>query len=385
MNLHKADVLDHFVSPKIICGPSASPASADAAVRLREDPGYAELKHRLDAIGFFRPAPGDYAWRIALAAAMAIAGWCCIVLASALWLRAIGVALIGITMIQSAFLAHDAAHGAIAKRAWLVELIGQLYATVIAGYAFSYFRRGHDLHHFHTNEEELDPDCLSDVFSVGAASVRRKVGIGRFFTRHQAVIVPIVLPLWALTLKWDGLTFLARSWRRWWRDLVALAVHVAVWLVIPAHVIGVWAALAAYLTFNGLAGLYLGVVIPVNHIGTAYPPPGHDLTFLEHQLATSRNIRRPTTPIVRTVFAYFFIGLDHQVEHHLFPWAPVCRLADGAAVTRAFCAERGLPYHEASWTRAARDIGSHLARIGRSGDDEAAWQLSCKLVARGDE
>lgn len=385
MNVHKADVLDHFVSPKVLAGPSASEASAAAGARLREDRAYAELKARLDAVGFFRPAPGDYAWRLALALAMTVLGWCGIVLAGALWLRALGVASIGVAMIQSAFLAHDAAHGAITRKGWLVELIGQVHATLIAGYAFSYFRRGHDLHHFHTNEEELDPDCMSDLFSVGAASARRKTGLGRFVTRHQAVLLPLLVPLWALALKWDGLTFLVRGWRRWWRDLVAMAVHVAVWLVLPAHLIGVWTALAAYFACNALAGLYLGVVIPVNHIGTTYLAANHDLTFLEHQLATSRNIRRPTTPIVRAAFSYFFIGLDHQIEHHLFPWAPVCRLARGAAVTRGFCAERGLPYHEAGWTRAARDIGSHLARIGRDDDAEAAWQLSCKLVARGDE
>ncbi len=364
MNRHKTAILDHFVSTKVLAGPSASPASDGARAALRDDPVYAELRGRLDAIGFFAPAPGNYAWRIALNLAITTSGWACLTLAHSAWLYAAGVLAVGVAMLQSTFLAHDAAHGALARRPWLVELLGQLHSTVIAGYAFSYFRRSHDLHHFHTNEEEIDPDCLSDLFSVDARSVHRKTGVGRLFTRHQAVLIPLLFPLWALAMKRDGMIYVALAGRRCRRDAAALVLHALVWLAIPAAYAGPGAALAGYLACNAVAGLYLGLVIPVNHVGTSYLAPGHSLSFLEQQLVTCRNIRSPGPAPVAAVFDFLFIGLNRQIEHHLFPWAPVCRLSRGAAVIREFCRERGLPYNEASYPGAVRHILRHLARIG---------------------
>jgi fatty acid desaturase len=376
VNRQKADVLDHFVSRKVLAGPSSSAASAPAREALRDDPLYRELKSRLEAIGFFTPAPWGYAWRMAVNFAICVGGWVALVLGDALWLQAIGVIAIGISMVQSSFLAHDAAHGALTRKSWLVELVGQLHSTLFAGFSFSYFRRSHDLHHFHTNEQDVDPDCLSNLFSVNEESARRKTGLGRFITRYQGVLIPVLFPMWALAMKWDGLCFLARSWRRCWRDVVALGVHVAIWLVVPALLAGPAVALGGYLVYNGLAGIYLGAVIPVNHVATTYLMPDHEMSFVEHQLATCRDIRPPGPRPVAALFDFMFIGLNRQIEHHLFPWAPVSRLASGARVIREVCREHGLPYRETTYSRAAWELAQHFARIGRQASRHAAWRLS---------
>ena len=376
MNRDKAILLDRFVSPKAFAGPSASPASAAARTRLRDDPAYAELKRRLDATGCLAPAPADYAWRIALILAVAACGWLGLTVARSFWLHAAGALAVGFAMVQASFLAHDAGHGAVTRRAWLIELLGQLHSTLVAGYAFSYFRRSHDLHHFHTNEAGVDPDCVSDLFSVDEHSARGKTGLGRRLTRHQAVLIPLLFPLWALAMKRDGISYVARNLRRCPRDAAALAVHAAVWLVVPALCAGPGAALAGYLAGNAVAGVYLGLVIPVNHIGMTYLPAEHALSFLDQQLATCRNIRSPGPAPIAAVFDFLFIGLNRQIEHHLFPWLPAGRLARGGAVVRAFCRERGLPYHEISYPGAARAILHHLARVGRPAEPEPGWELS---------
>jgi fatty acid desaturase len=76
------------------------------------------------------------------------------------------------------------------------------------------------------------------------------------------------------------------------------------------------------------------------------------------------------------VFDFLFIGLNRQIEHHLFPWAPVCRLSRGAAVIRAFCHEHGLPYNEAGYPEAVRAIAQHLAHVARPVEIDAGWGLS---------
>jgi fatty acid desaturase len=371
MNRDKAAILERFVSTKVLAGPSASPASSAARAALRNDPDYVELRSRLEASGFFAPAPGDYAWRIALNVAIASLGWLGVVAAPSLGLRAICVIAVGVAMVQSSFLAHDAAHGALTRRSWLVELIGQAHSTVIAGYAFGYFRRSHDLHHFHTNEDGIDPDCLSDLFSVHEPSARRKSGLGRLVTRYQVVLMPVLYPLWALAMKWDGLVHALRAPRRHRRDLATLGLHVAVWLVVPAMYAGPATALASYIACNAVAGLYLGAVIPVNHVGMSYLSSGHGLSFLEQQLATCRDIRSPRRRVLAALFDWWFIGLNRQIEHHLFPWAPVCRLPRGAAILREFCRERGLPYHETCYREATRVLFQHMARVARASEVSA--------------
>lgn len=365
MNRRKAEVLDHFVSPRALAGPLASPASQQARAALRDDPAYGELRRRLAAIGFFAPARGDYAWRIAVTAAIAASGWTAAALGRSTGLQIAGAIALGVAMVQSSLLAHDAGHGALARRPWLVELLGQVHATLIAGLAFSYFRRGHDLHHYHTNEKSVDPDCLSELFSVEPHAAGTKTGIGRWITRHQGVAIPLLLPMWALAMKWDGLTYVARNHRQCRRDLAILVVHVAVWLAIPAALSGIVPALCVYLAGNAVAGAYLGAVVPINHVATRYLAPDHTLSFLEHQLATCRNVRVPGPAAVAAVLDFLFIGLNHQIEHHLFPWAPVSRLARGAAVVRSFCREIGLPYHETTYGEAIRTVLHHLWRVGR--------------------
>ena len=296
-------------------------------------------------------------------------------LAGSIWMYAAGALAVGVAMIQGSVLAHDAAHGALSRRSWLVELVGQLHGTLMAGFAFTYFRRSHDLHHAHTNESDLDPDCLSDLFSVEGGSASRKSGLGRFLTRHQAVLIPVLFPLWALAMKCDGLGYIARGWQRCWRDLVAMLLHAGVWLVLPVILTGPF-ALVGYLAANMIAGLYLGAVIPVNHVATTYLTSAHALSFVEHQLATCRNIRSPRSRPLAAVFSFVFLGLDRQIEHHLFPWVPACRLAKGSEIVREVCRAAGLTYNEASYRHAVHELATHFARVGRVAKLDATWRLS---------
>jgi fatty acid desaturase len=280
--------------------------------------------------------------------------------ADALATRVAVSALIGVMAVQASFLVHEAAHGAVSRRPWLVELIGQLGDTVLVGYDFAYFRRSHDLHHFHTNEPATDPDGLSDLFSVNPWSVAQKTGLRRFITRHQGILIPVLYALWAFAMKWDGLTFVVRNRRRLRLDAGMLLVHVAVWLVLPALVMGPGQALSSYLVWNVVAGLYLGVIIPVNHVGMPTVALDDDPDFLTQQVRGSRNLAGP-----RRLYDWIFIGLNRQIEHHLFPFVPGPRLHLGRDAVRRFCAAQGLPYHETRYLPATQAVYRHLFAMGR--------------------
>ena len=48
-------------------------------------------------------------------------------------------------------------------------------------------------------------------------------------------------------------------------------------------------------------------------------------------------------------------GLNHQIEHHLFPSMPSVNLRAARPLVRAYCAEQGLPYTETDPARVAPD------------------------------
>jgi fatty acid desaturase len=58
-------------------------------------------------------------------------------------------------------------------------------------------------------------------------------------------------------------------------------------------------------------------------------------------------------------------GLDHQIEHHLFPRLPPHRLRQIAPEVRAICDAHGVRYHSASWGRILVDAFKHLDTLSR--------------------
>lgn len=359
MNKDKAFLLDAFESPKVLYGPSATPASAEALRRLERDESYRELRARLDAAGFFAPATAHFVVRTAVLAMIFGVAYAGLLFAPAWPLRIACMLALGFVAVQGCFLGHEAAHGAVTRRRGVAATIGHFFGTVIVGYSFGYFQRSHDLHHYHCNEERHDPDTQSELFSVFESSRAKKRGVGKVLTAWQHVAIPLLFPMWALAMKWDGMTYVARNLRRAWVDAVLLVAHVALWFVAPVIVLGPLAAAVNFLGWCVVAGVYLGLIIPVNHVGMPSVAAGVEPSFVQQQIVSSRNL--PSS----VVLDWFFIGLNSQIEHHLFPYVPSIRLRRGRAVTRAFAAERGFAYTDVGIGEAYLDVYRHLAGVAR--------------------
>jgi fatty acid desaturase len=360
MTSRVAYLLDRYESPNILSGPYASAASAEARARLQGDPAYRELRQRLARAGFFAPAHASYAWRmVVLVGAYAAL---CSGLAATPALPARLAACVGLGLVHTwcNFIAHDISHGAVAKRPLVTALLGQLFDTLLTGFSFSYFRRSHTLHHYHCNEDDFDPDTMSALWSVSDHGARAKRGVGRLTTRVQHRVIPLLYVLWAAALKLQGLAYIARNARAARADLALLALHVAGWWWL-GHRVGLAAAALDYAVMTMVVGVYLGVIFPVGHVGAGTVDAAHGAprSFVEHQLATTRNV---TSSPLRDLL---FMGLNSQIEHHLFPWGPSMRLGRARHVVRAFCRERGLPYHEAGHRAAIAAVMRHLRDMAR--------------------
>jgi fatty acid desaturase len=145
----------------------------------------------------------------------------------------------------------------------------------------------------------------------------------------------------ALGMRRSSLLYVARysdkRERAWWIEAACLAVHYTAWLVVPSLI---WGPLVAFLVYSGVwafAGVCLALVFAPAHMGLPIMrTPNHDW---EHQLATTRDLELPR------VISFFFIGLDYQAEHHLFPRIPHPNLPKAARITRAWCQKNGVVHH----------------------------------------
>ena len=77
------------------------------------------------------------------------------------------------------------------------------------------------------------------------------------------------------------------------------------------------------------------------------------------QFETTRRLTMPKW------LSFFFIGLDYQLEHHLFPRIPHQRLPKVAEITRRWSKENGVPYHEISYVDGLIDARRFMAKSWR--------------------
>ena len=99
----------------------------------------------------------------------------------------------------------------------------------------------------------------------------------------------------------------------------------------------------------GIFGFYMGASFAPNHKGMPLIPKDSRLDFLRRQVLTSRNIGGGKWVDV------LMGGLNHQVEHHLFPSMPRPSLRRAKPIVQAYCKEHNIPYKQVSLTAVVRD------------------------------
>lgn len=359
MNKAKADLLDHFQSPRLGFDEPDGGPRGHAPAELAGDERYQRLRRRLKEAGFFAPDPWNYAIRGGLSLLFTLGSFAVLLTQPSWPARIACFVLAGFGLVQGTFVSHEAKHGSVFRRPALNEAVGQLFNSFLVGFSFSYFGRGHDLHHLHCNEADVDPDTLSTLFSVFPSEAAKKRGLGFVISRFQGFFIPVLYPTWTLAMKWDGLTYVARNLRKTRADQLAMALHLLFWFALQAIWLPLPTVIVNYLGWSAFAGIYLAIAIPPNHVARPVVHDGAAVDFVTQQIVTTRNL--PSSPFID----YLMMNVNNHIEHHLFPWAPGGRLRRGRAIVRAFCAEEGLPYHERGFFAGLAEVMVHLARMAK--------------------
>jgi len=139
----------------------------------------------------------------------------------------------------------------------------------------------------------------------------------------------------------------------WWLEVGCLAAHYVGWLVVPSLIWGPLVGFALYSAIWAGVGVCLALVFAPAHMGLPVTHgQNHDWI---HQLETTRNLQLPR------FVSFFFIGLDYQVEHHLFPKITHKNLPRAAAITAAWCKREGVPHLSEPYLYALGDAARFIA------------------------
>jgi linoleoyl-CoA desaturase len=286
----------------------------------------------------------------------------------------LGVGLAGIGF----GVAHDALHGAYSASPRVNRALG-LTLDLCGGSSYMW-NLGHNVvHHTYTNIPGLDGDVAgSNLLRQSPDAPHRPCH------RYQHLYA---FPLYSLaTLNWAFLKDYKDIFERHWgtdndkvharADITAMlglkAVYYGWSIVLPLLVLRApwWQFLIGYVAMHLTAGLLLGIVFQLAHLveGTTFPTPDatgsmHD-TWLRHELATTANFANGNR-----LLTWYVGGLNHQIEHHLFPRVCSTHYPSIMSIVRGFAEQEGLPYqHQSTVLGAVRSHYRFLKRLGRGAE-----------------
>jgi linoleoyl-CoA desaturase len=158
----------------------------------------------------------------------------------------------------------------------------------------------------------------------------------------------------------------------WSTLVITKIIYFSIWLVIPMVFLDTpwYMILLGFFVMHYVAGLILSMVFQLAHvIDQAETPLPDDTgnmknTWAIHQLYTTVNFGRKNR-----LMNWFTGGLNHQVEHHIFPNISHIHYTKISKIVKETAMEFNLPYNEYKTTRKA--IISHFKHLRDLGKNPA--------------
>ena len=286
----------------------------------------------------------------------------------------IGMAGIGMNVM------HDGNHGAYSTNKWVNKFMGgTIY--ILAGNVYNWQVQHNVLHHTYTNihghDEDLDAGRI--IRFTKNAEWRR---FHKFQHYYSIFLYGLMTFNWAITTDFKQMRrYLKRKLSygapkspafQWTTLVITKIIYFSIWIVLPI-IVGVvwWQVLLGFFVMHYTAGLILSVVFQLAHVveETANPEVNDqgeiENTWAIHQLYTTANFA-PKNKIVN----WFTGGLNHQIEHHIFPNISHVHYSKIGEIVKQTARECNLPYHEFSTLRGA--VAAHFKHLKALGQPPMA-------------
>lgn len=284
-----------------------------------------------------------------------------------LWVSILSAIVFGAVLVQIGALGHDAGHGQIAASAARNRVLAWWHWTVGMGMSTSWWQDKHTRHHAYPNDPARDADFYS-LLSYTRAEAESARGVKRFVATYQALCFPWLISSLRLYFQWLSLRAVTGQPRLWIPELLPMLAHHGCVLFVFTSGHGVVVGLGLLLLSYAVTGLYTGLVFAPNHLGMPLNHgSGSDPLAVREMVGASRNIETPCW------FDPIWVGLNYQVEHHLFPGMSRFHLRSAAGRVRPWCTQHGLAYLAekpmTAWRVVLRSLGAVGSGLRREGSN----------------
>lgn len=294
-----------------------------------------------------------------------------------LWAHLLMTIVIGIGMAGVGMnVMHDGNHGSYSSKPWLNKIMGgSIY--ILAGNVYNWQVQHNVLHHTYTNIHGHDEDLEAGRI-IRFTKHADWSPVHKFQHYYSVFLYGLLTFNWAITTDFKQMkSYIKRKLsygefpspvKLWSTLVITKVIYFSIWLVIPM-VLGIvwWEVLLGFFIMHYTAGLILSIVFQLAHVieETDHPLPDEnneiENTWAAHQLFTTANFA-PKNWLVN----WYTGGLNHQIEHHIFPNISHVHYGEIGEIVKQTAAECNLPYYEFKTMRSAvYSHFKHLKEMGR--------------------
>lgn len=261
--------------------------------------------------------------------------------------------------VQVAGLIHDCGHRAIFKSSKYNDYFGHICSAVVA-IPYTNWKIRHNKHHASPNEEDADPDINFPFISFTTDRYRRKKGLEKILSKYQAYIYFPILTL-TVFIERNFIFLFSKKSRKNLKTLekTFFLIGVFTWFILPFVIFDPAKAITFFLTSNMLTGFYIANIFAPNHKGMPEIKKGAEISFIEQQIMTTRNIK------ASWFVDFVYLGLNYQMEHHLFPNCPRNKLKLITPHLKKLCKQMDLEFTETSVLESNKIIISELHSVAK--------------------
>jgi linoleoyl-CoA desaturase len=272
---------------------------------------------------------------------------------------------------------HDANHGSYSKNTAINAFIGFFSLNSLGGYYLNWKIQHNVIHHTYTNVHEHDEDIAPPGFMRFEPHAKKR-WIHKLQFVYAWFFYGMMTMMWATTKDFKQLNRYERQGllkganAKYGVELTILILSKVVYfayMLLPYFLIKemtILEWLLGFLTLHYIAGLVLAMIFQPAHVveETEFPLPTDgnlENHWAEHQLRTTMNFATDDP-----VFTWLVGGLNHQVEHHLFPTICHVHYPQLSKIVEATAKDFNLPYKKRKTFAGA--LWSHeimLWRLGR--------------------
>jgi len=256
---------------------------------------------------------------------------------------------------------HDTGHRAVFKSSKINDALGYAVCTMLA-LRFRNWKVKHNMHHAHPNQEEADTDIEIPFFFTEERYRKNSQGLRAFIRKYQAYLFYPIGSLVAFSMRITAFRDYKKNVAKeqpW--EIILFFASLFIWFVLPFLLFEPLKAMFIILVVNLAMGFYLMNIFAPNHKGMVEIGKGVKLSFVEQQIITARNINS------HWLTDFIYMGLNYQIEHHLFPNCPRNKLKYLTPLVKKLCRTRRLGYTNVSVFESSKIILTELNSVSKLG------------------